>query len=461
MKKNRIVRLGMLLTLLYLISVGNGSRKQIARELASTESKSIYSRKNIAQMIGMYGLFPDLPQSADISLNRNDKEKTHARFTYTLNSKLQKTMESLFQLYHPDYGAFVALDPKTGKVLAIVSYSHNHHLAGNISPNVPRLTSDQEPGGTGSLALRASYPSASIFKVVTAAAAIESHKISAETVLPYNGRNHTLYRNQILKSPITRWTRFITFKEAFARSINTIFGRIGAYTIGPQELREYADRFGFNRKIATDLPVQEGRAWIPTDPWGLAESASGFTRDNTMSPLQGAMIAASVVNDGVMMDPYIVQSIYRDDTGDGNSRESPENQESNSTLLYDAEPQVGKVTMDPSTAQEVRTLMRETVLRGTSRGSFRGFFRKELSVVEAGGKTGSLTGTEPPGKYDWFIGYGNFQSNNIAIAVLTIHEKQWRVKSSYLGRVALETFFRDQFHSQSAVKTVVANIGAK
>ena len=390
-------------------------------------------------MVRMYGLFPDLPETAELSLNRADPEKTHAKLTYTLNNKLQKMMEGLFHLYHPDYGAFVALEPKTGKILAIVSYSHGHHLAGNLSSNVPTLSAASGAGMAGSLALRASYPSASVFKVVTAAAAIESHKVSAETILPYNGRNHTLYRNQILKSPITRWTRFITFKEAFARSINTVFGRIGAYTIGPQELREYADRFGFNRKINTDLPMQEGRAWIPTDPWGLAESASGFTRDNTMSPLQGALIASSVVNDGIMMDPYIVQSIYRDDD----------------TLLYDAEPQVGKVTMDTSTAREIRTLMKETVLRGTSRGSFRGFFRKELAFVEAGGKTGSLTGTEPPGKYDWFIGYGDFESTQIAVAVLTIHEKQWRVKSSYLARVAIESYFKDHFQAQKVIKTVV------
>jgi penicillin-binding protein A len=345
---------------------------------------------------------------SEIEMNLKGHEKVKVRVNYSFDSKLQKSMEALFKSYTPDYGAFVAMDAQTGKVLSMVSYSKEDKDAGN-------------------LALRASFPSASVFKVVTAVAAIEGHKISANTVIPFNGRNHTLFKHQIFGHNITRWTHFTTLKDAFAKSINTVFGRLGAFTVGPHGLRLYADRFGFNRKIAADLPIQEGKAPIPEDQWGLAETASGYTVENTMSPLQGALIAASVANNGVMMEPFAVESIH-----------DPQGQS-----LYSAHPQVASVTMDGATAQEIRALMRETVTHGTSRGSFKGFFKRKFSFVDVGGKTGSLTGYDPKGKYDWFVGYARYNEHRIAVAALTIHEKHWRVKSSYLARRAIENYFKD------------------
>jgi len=381
------------------------------------KNSSLLTKDKVAEVLGNSASFYHFPN--DLELVIGGKDKVHGRVRYSFDTKLQKDMEGLFEQYTPDYGAFVALDAKTGRVLSMVSYSRSKKIQEN-------------------LALRASFPSASVFKVVTAAAAIEEHNISKDTVIPVNGRYHTLYRRQILKSDITRWTKFMTLKEAFARSVNTVFGRIGAYTVGSQGLRTYAGRFGFNRRIAADLPIQEGKAWIPEDLWGLAESASGFTRDNTMSPLQGALIAASVANDGVMMEPFVVESISQTDN----------------SVLYTAEPKVASVTMDPATAVEIRALMKETVLHGTSRGSFKGFFKSGFAMIDVGGKTGSLTGFDPRGKYDWFVGYADAGSRQIAIAALTIHEKQWRVKSSYLARRAIESYFsyfKDPLHHGKTV----------
>lgn len=391
-------------------------KKSQSSSSGSLGKGNVLTKDEVAEVLENPASFYQFPTEADIALQGS--EKVRAKIRYTFDSNLQKVMENLFQSYGPDYGAFVAVDATTGRVLSMVSYSRTRKNSDNF-------------------ALRATFPSASVFKVVTAAAAIEAHKVSANTIIPFNGRNHTLYRGQILKSNITRWTRFITLKEAFARSVNTVFGKIGAYTVGPDGLRTYAGRFGFNRKIAADLPVQEGRAPIPDDVWGLAESASGFTRDNTMSPLQGALIAASVVNDGVMMEPYAVESVSKSD----------------GSLLYTASPKVATVTMDPTTASEIRSLMKETVLHGTSRGSFRGFFRKDFMDFDVGGKTGSLTGFDPKGKYDWFVGYAHSGGRKIAVAALTIHEKQWRVKSSYLARRAIESYFKDfVHHSKTIVK---------
>lgn len=350
-------------------------------------------------------------QIADLKLEDKNLE---GRVVTTIDPKLQREMEKLFGEYRPDYGAFVALDPKSGKILSLVSYSREKNFNSN-------------------LALRATFPSASVFKVITAAAAIESRKFSSDTVIPFHGGQHTLYKGQILKPETGRWTKFITLKSAFARSVNSVFGKIGAFTVGSVSLRQYAERFGFNRKINTDLPLQQSQANIPEDAWGIAESASGYTLENKMSPLQGALIAACVANDGVMMEPFIVDSI-RDLEG---------------KVVYSSAPKVANVALEPSTATQLKMLMRETVAAGTSKRSFRGFFKKKFSFVDVGGKTGSLTGYDPKGKYDWFVGYATYGNQRFAVAALTIHGRHWRVKSAYLARRAIENYFDESVKNKT------------
>jgi cell division protein FtsI/penicillin-binding protein 2 len=374
------------------------------------------TKEALAQALGDTNAFFKLPSEMDIPLSDDGSEKLRAVVQYSFDPRLQQEMEALFRSYSPDYGAFVAMDAVTGRVLAMVSYSRDPEMQDN-------------------LALRATFPSASVFKVVTAAAAIEERKLSPDSVIQFNGANHTLYRNNVLKSSVTRWSRYLSLKTAFAQSVNTVFGKIGAFTVGPEKLREYADRFGFNRRIASDLPLQPGSAPIDEDSWSVAQTASGYTRENTMSPLQGALIAAAVANDGIMMEPYVVQSVH-DEEG---------------TPIYAAEPRVSSVAVDPGTAAGIRALMTETVARGTSRKSFRGFFKGPFRTLDVGGKTGSLTGMDPPGKYDWFVGYAEGGEHRIAVSALTIHRKLWRVKSSYLARRAFEGYFREHPIGEAAV----------
>jgi peptidoglycan glycosyltransferase len=369
--------------------------------------KDVLTKQALAEMIGKPASFYKFPTEVDLPGHSG-----RGIVQYSFDPRLQEEMEKLLATYHPDYGAFVAMDAETGQILSMVSFQDEP---------------ETKPDGTvENLALRSTFPSASVFKVVTAAAAIETERYSPDTMVSYNGSNHTLYRGNVLKPRNTRWTRTLTLKEAFANSINTVFARIGAYTVGPATLKEYAGRFGFNRQISADFPVQAGRAPIPNDAWGLAETASGFTRDNTMSPCQGAMIAAAIVNDGKMMEPYLVQSVY-----------TPEG-----TEIYQASPSQSANTVDPRTAEEIRVLMRQTVAHGTSTKSFRGFARGKFSDLDVGGKTGSLTGTDPAGKYDWYVGYARGRGHKLAFAALTIHKKVWRVKSSYLVRQAIENYYK-------------------
>jgi cell division protein FtsI/penicillin-binding protein 2 len=110
------------------------------------------------------------------------------------------------------------------------------------------------------------------------------------------------------------------------------------------------------------------------------------------------------------------------------------------------------VVVEESTAHELKKLMQETVRTGTSRSSFRGFFKKRLVPVEVGGKTGSLTGHDPHGKYDWFVGYADDGIHHLAVAALTVHQKTWRVKSAYLARRAMEVYLKHSAKQRTVVE---------
>ncbi|MBC7385744.1 MAG: penicillin-binding protein [Cryobacterium sp.] len=395
------------LTALVAFSVYWTKETWIAPVATTLNLKPEISKENIALALAEKGVVKELPKELVLNL----KGRLYpVNVEYATHPGMTEEMMGLLNQYKPDYGAFVAVDATTGRILTMISYSQD------------------DVWMQKNLALRATFPSASVFKVVTAAAAISERKMSAGSIVSFNGRPHTLYRKNIFKETTNRWTTHLTLKDAFARSVNSVFGKLGVFIVGPTELKSYAQKFGFNRKLPSDIPVEEGRAEITEDPWEIAEAASGYTKHNTMSPLQGALIAAAIANDGKLMEPYIVENLKN----------------AEGELVYQGGPRLSNVVIDAQAAEEMKILMRETVSSGTSRGTFRGFKRGPQGDIDVGGKTGSLTGTDPAGKYDWFVGYGVSGEHRLAVASLVISKKYWKVKSSYLARRAIEVFFREQ-----------------
>ena len=374
---------------------------------SAEENKTTIDKSFLADKLGTAIRGNTFPEAFELS---KDGETKRVNVEYALNEKSQEKMQKLMGQYKPDYGAFVAMDAKTGRILSLVSYSA-------VNSQLENLT------------LRATFPAASIFKVVTASAAIDLKKAQPTTVVPFNGGMHTLYKKNVESTQVNRWTRHITLRDAFARSVNVFFGKLGLFYVGPENLLQYAERYLFNHPIPADVPVQMGFAKFSSqDPWSVVTAASGFTRDNTMSPLHGALIASAVANDGVMMEPFLVESL-RSETGD---------------TLYEATPKQASVVVDPHSADELRELFTQTVKSGTSRRSFRQIVRgTRYEDIEFGGKTGSLTGTDPVGKVDWFVGYARFGDQRIAVAALTVNEKKWRVKSSMLANLFFEHYIKE------------------
>jgi cell division protein FtsI/penicillin-binding protein 2 len=409
-QKNVRILVGILLAVSAILYFSRG--RWVGPASVVLNLKPTIDRSQIAKALGEKGIVTDLPKELVLDLKGRPYPVS---VEYAVNEGLSNEMSGYLKTYKPDYGAFVALDAVTGRILALISYSQE---AGWMDQN---------------LALRATFPSASVFKVVTAAAAISERKMNASSIVSFNGRAHTLYRRNLFEEKTNRWTTRMTLKDAFARSINTVFGKLGVFIVGPTELKSYAEKFGFNRKLLSDLPVQEGRAAITEDPWEIAEAASGYTKLNTMSPLQGALISAAIVNDGKLMEPYVVERMKNAD----------------GEVVYQSQPMLSSTVIDAQSAEEMKELMRETVTSGTSRGSFRGFKRSAYGFVDVGGKTGSLSGNDPEGKYDWFVGYGASGEHRLAVAALVISKEYWKVKSSYLARKAIEYYFKEKFGVQT------------
>ncbi|MEE9446773.1 MAG: penicillin-binding transpeptidase domain-containing protein [Arenicellales bacterium] len=330
---------------------------------------------------------------------------------YTLDNDLQKWAEARLDTYNPDYGVFVALDPDTGKILA---------LANSRRDNQP----------SASLAFKATYPAASTFKIITAAAALEEGVANPNTIFSFNGKSTSLYKSQVFHPKENKWTRRMNFKTAFAKSVNPIFGRLGAIELGADKLLAYAQRFGFNAKFVSDFEFDNGTITLDTeDQWQAAETASGYTRRNTLSPIHGAAIAASIANGGKLISPSIIESVT----------------DARNQVLYSSDqPQAIQVLSEQS-AQSMQTLMNATMKVGTGRKTFRTFHTKQkYKDVITGGKSGHLSGKEPKGSYDWFIGYGERGTQKIAYAMLCINKEKWYVKSSKFARDAMEHFFKNR-----------------
>lgn len=347
--------------------------------------------------------------SKDFELNLFDDQQKY-KVSYTLDPELQTEAQTLLKKYKPDYAAIFMYDVQTGEVLAMSSWQKSNPKAENWN-------------------LKATFPAASIFKIVTASAAVDHMGIKPDQKIAFNGGNYTLYKRNVLSEKINKWTRFVTLKEAFARSLNTAFGRLTLENLNPKALADYSERFLFNKNIITDFKFQQSTAVIPEgNDFALTQAASGFTRDNTLSPVHGAMIASTIVNKGSMVTPYIVKEVT-DEKGN---------------VVY--KPNLVKPiqVMTPESAEQIEQMMEQTVLAGTSRKAFRKLIKdKKFKEVEMGGKTGHLTGTNPKGRTDWFVGYAKDSDNNtVALAAITVNIQKWTVKSSSLAEMMFRKHFK-------------------
>ena len=276
-----------------------------------------------------------------------------------------------------------------------------------------------------------------VFKVITSAAAIEENAMEPASKIAFNGSYTSLYKKNIQKT-INRWTRFIPLEEALAKSVNTVFGKIAVHRLGSERLQKYANAFGFNQEIPFDMPVDVAHAIVPADEFGLAESGSGYTKKQTLSPVQGVLIAAAVANKGKMPAPYFISKVA---TTDGH-------------LRYLAKEKMLSQPIDAETATALAHMMEKTIVTGTAHAQYRDYRKHPLlSKLFIAAKTGTMSGVHPQGRYDWFVGFAQPKDNPdqaIAFASLIINEDYWYVKSAYVARQFILDYFRGAFYQNGS-----------
>jgi peptidoglycan glycosyltransferase len=327
------------------------------------------------------------------------------RVTLTLNEELQAQIFDLFRRFDPPYGAFAAMEPDTGRVVALVGY---------------RRGGESDPW----LALKAIYPAASLVKVVTASAAIERGNVSPEDEISYRGGIYGISRRGI-HARDGRGVPKMSLEEAIARSANAVFGKVAVNNVGGPVLGEYLAKFGFGQPVPFDLPVETSRAEVPREEYELARTGAGFG-EVYVSPLHMAMIMSSLASGGAMPRPVLVDRV---EGKDGNT-------------LFESAPSKWRDAVLPETANAVLQMMIKTVEMGTSRRAF-GTPEKTplLQDMDVAGKTGSLSGWTPPVHFEWFAGVAPVGAPRLALAALVVNDNRWKIKGSYVGKEAFNAYF--------------------
>ncbi len=334
------------------------------------------------------------------------EERDSYQLTYSIDPALQAAANEIFRTYRPRFSAFAAVEPQTGKILALTDYSR-----GNSGP--------------AGIWQRATYPAASVFKVITAAGALEKGILNFDSPVSYQGNKYRLGPKKLTAN--SRRELRTNFDEALGKSNNVVFGRVASNLLGSQALRQMSEAFRFNQPLRFDFPLENSRAIIPEEGYELARCGAGFG-EVTLNPLHGALIAATVANRGIMMRPYLIEEI--------SSREGER--------LYGAKAEVLAQPISARTAEDLSRMMLRTVEDGTASKTFRRYGKGLLKRMSICGKTGHLSGHNPPGLYDWFIGFAPGENPKIAFAVMIINQDRWRVKGTYVAEEALKTFFRER-----------------
>ena len=324
----------------------------------------------------------------------------------TINPRVQQAAWDAMQqgcAGSPCKGAVVALEPATGKILALVSSpSYDPNLLASHNPEEQaqawqRLRDDPNSPLTNR-AISETYPPGSTFKVVTTAAALQAgadpnEQLTAAARIPLPDSTATLenYGGTPCGPEPT-----VSLTEAFALSCNTAFVQLGLAT-GADALRSMAHSFGLDSSPSViPLQVAESNVGLIADAAALGMSSIG-QKDVALTPLENAEIAAAIANSGVMMQPYLIDSL-----------KGPDLSNISTTAPYQQ-----RRAVSPQVAAKLTELMVGAEKDAQQKGAIPG--------VQIASKTGTAEhGTDPrhTPPHAWYIAFGPAQTPKVAVAVL-------------------------------------------
>ncbi len=352
----------------------------------------------------------------------------------TIDFRLQKLAEDLLG---EEAGAIVALDPQTGAILALASRPSfdpnalSHGLRAAVWNDI--LQDKRHP--LTNRAIQGQYPPGSTFKIIMAAAALETHTIELTEAVQCGGRFRFGRRT------FRDWKRYghgaVDLHKAMAQSCDVYFYRIG-HRMGVDTIAAYAKQFGLGERTGVELP-SEGTGLIPSsewkqrtrgEPWYPGETISvsigqGFV---TVTPLQMAKVIGMIANDGIAFQPHVVRGV-RGRTGEWIEERSPA--------------QALHLTLPARQLEAIQASLAAVVTEGTAQ-------RAESSMVQVAGKTGtaqvvslrSESEEDTPKQFRdhaWFVAYAPFEHPSIAVAVLLEHMGHGGSAAAPLAKELIET----------------------
>ncbi|GAB2469653.1 peptidoglycan D,D-transpeptidase FtsI family protein [Streptomyces incanus] len=344
------------------------------------------------------------------------KKKEGGNVVTTLNADAQKAAYNGLK-QRGGKGSVVALEPSTGKILALASFPSYDpsEIAGNSNADAEAWKKFQKSENPDdpmqNRALREVYPPGSTFKVLTAAAALEeglykSADEETDTPLPWIMPGTTTPLENDGDLPCEN----ATLREALRVSCNTVFGKIGAQ-LGNDKMLEYAKKFGFTEEHFT--PTRSSASVFSDDMNESQTALSSIGQFNTATtPLQMAMVTAAIANNGTLMKPYMVDEL----------------QAPSVDTIEKTDPEELSKPMSAENAQILQSMMETVVSEGT--GS-----KAKIDGVTVGGKTGTaqhgVDNSENP--YAWFISYAKGEDGSSPVAVAVIIEDDKAVRGDISG----------------------------
>ncbi|MCI6574059.1 MAG: penicillin-binding protein [Arcanobacterium sp.] len=297
-------------------------------------------------------------------------------------------------------GAVVAIEPTTGKILALVSSPSfdPNKLASHTFATAEEAWNAYQADEQQPLLNRAIggdlYPPGSTFKIVTASAMLESgltpdSMVDAPTSYTLPGTNTQIY-NAV--GVCGDGSGKATLRTALVLSCNTTFAA-GGVAVGAEKLIEKAKQYGFGQDLDIGLPTTASRFPQPADKASLAMDSFG-QKDVQASPLQMAMIAAAVANHGTLMKPYLVDQTLTADLA----------------VVSQTNPTVFSQPISRTTADQLTSMMKDVVSHTPSAA---------VSGVNTAGKTG--TAENAGDDHAWYIGFEAAEKSRIAVAVFVEH----------------------------------------
>ena len=336
----------------------------------------------------------------------------------SINSKLQNVA---YQALGSQSGAAVAIEVKTGRILAMVStpsYNPNEltsHNGKTLNENYARLTQSASSPMVNNVTSQL-FPPGSPFKTVVAAAALESGKYDTSTEIPA-GASYTL-PGTVTQLTNVEWQANgtngkITLEDALAYSSNTAFAQLGV-TLGQDAIAKQATKLGFGSSIVVDgtsstgTPMKATASVFPSsmteDKLALASIGQG---DVTETPLQNAMIAAAIANGGKLMHPTLVDRVRASDL----------------SMLSETKSSVMSTAFSSSTASKLTTMMKSVVTKDSP------------SLAPDGISVAAKTGTAQIGVGNssidgWVMGFAPADDPKIAVAVVVHNTTGYGVEAA-------------------------------